>query len=62
MKRLQYDRYGGPEVLRLAEFEPPRPRPDEVRVRAAASNAPGRRPVRPGAGSLGRWQPSRHCG
>ncbi len=23
MKRLQYDRYGGPEVMRLAEFEPP---------------------------------------
>ncbi|WP_236654759.1 hypothetical protein [Streptacidiphilus anmyonensis] len=41
MKRLQYDRYGGPEVMRLAEFEPPRPGQDEVlvRVRAAASNA-----------------------
>ncbi|NGO69215.1 NAD(P)-dependent alcohol dehydrogenase, partial [Streptomyces sp. SB3404] len=41
VKRLQYDRYGGPEVMRLAEFEPPRPGPDEVlvRVRAAASNA-----------------------
>ncbi|GAB7037164.1 MULTISPECIES: NADP-dependent oxidoreductase [Catenuloplanes] len=41
MKRLQYDRYGGPEVMRLAEFTPPRPGPDEVlvRVRAAASNA-----------------------
>ena len=41
MKRLQYDSYGGPEVMRLAEFEPPRPGPDEVlvRVRAAASNA-----------------------
>lgn len=41
MKRLQYDCYGGPEVMRLAEFEPPRPGPDEVlvRVRAAASNA-----------------------
>lgn len=41
MKRLQYDRYGGPEVMRLAEFQPPRPGPDEVlvRVRAAASNA-----------------------
>jgi len=40
VKRLQYDRYGGPEVMRLAEFEPPRPGPDEVlvRVRAAASN------------------------
>ncbi|WP_329061104.1 NADP-dependent oxidoreductase [Amycolatopsis sp. NBC_01480] len=41
MKRLQYDRYGSPEVMRLAEFEPPRPGPDEVlvRVRAAAANA-----------------------
>ncbi|WP_198348143.1 NADP-dependent oxidoreductase [Plantactinospora sp. KBS50] len=41
MKRLQYDRYGGPEVMSLAEFEPARPGPDEVlvRVRAAASNA-----------------------
>ncbi|MFI5841426.1 NADP-dependent oxidoreductase [Catenuloplanes sp. NPDC051500] len=41
MKRLQYDTYGGPEVMRLAEFAPPRPGPDEVlvRVRAAASNA-----------------------
>ena len=41
MKRLQYDRYAGPEVMRLAEFELPRPGPDEVRVRvrAAASNA-----------------------
>jgi NADPH:quinone reductase-like Zn-dependent oxidoreductase len=41
VKRLQYDRYGGPEVMRLAEFEPPRPGPHEVlvRVRAAASNA-----------------------
>jgi NADPH:quinone reductase-like Zn-dependent oxidoreductase len=41
VKRLPYDRYGGPEVMRLAEFEPPRPGTDEVlvRVRAAASNA-----------------------
>lgn len=41
MKRLQYDRYGGPEVMRLAEFEPPPPGPGEVlvRVRAAAPNA-----------------------
>ncbi|WP_250032734.1 NADP-dependent oxidoreductase [Paractinoplanes maris] len=40
MKRLQYHRYGGPEVMRLADFEPPRPGPNEVlvRVRAAASN------------------------
>ncbi|MFG2051993.1 alcohol dehydrogenase catalytic domain-containing protein [Micromonospora sp. NPDC048935] len=41
MKRLQYDRYGGPEVMWLAEFEPARPGRDEVlvRVRVAASNA-----------------------
>ncbi|MFE7072790.1 hypothetical protein ACFU96_22170 [Streptomyces sp. NPDC057620] len=41
MKRMQYDRYGGPEVMRLAGFEPPPPGPDEVlvRTRAAASNA-----------------------
>jgi hypothetical protein len=43
VKRLQYDRYGGREVMRLAEFEPPRPGPDEVhvRVRAAAADALG---------------------
>ncbi|MGW5047507.1 alcohol dehydrogenase catalytic domain-containing protein [Streptomyces griseoluteus] len=41
MKRLPQDRYGGPEVMRLAEFAPPRPGRDEVlvRVRAAAPNA-----------------------
>jgi NADPH:quinone reductase-like Zn-dependent oxidoreductase len=41
VKRLQYHRYGGPEVMRLAEYEPPRPDPDEVLVRAwaAVSNA-----------------------
>ena len=41
MKRLQYHRYGGPEVLRLEDVEPPRPGPGEilVRVRAAAANA-----------------------
>ncbi|MEU8357136.1 NADP-dependent oxidoreductase [Nonomuraea sp. NPDC048882] len=41
MKRIQYHRYGGPEVLRLEDFEPPRPGRGEVRVRvrAAAANA-----------------------
>lgn len=41
MKRIQYHRYGGPEVLRLENFEPPRPGRGEisVRVRAAAANA-----------------------
>ncbi|MDI2031709.1 NADP-dependent oxidoreductase [Saccharopolyspora sp. TS4A08] len=40
MKRIQYHQYGGPEVLRLEEFEPARPGPGEVlvRVRAAAAN------------------------
>ncbi|MEU0791846.1 NADP-dependent oxidoreductase [Amycolatopsis sp. NPDC005961] len=41
MKRLQYHRYGGPEVLRLEDFEPARPGRGEilVRVKAAAANA-----------------------
>ncbi|MFG1607753.1 NADP-dependent oxidoreductase [Actinoplanes sp. NPDC049265] len=41
MKRVQYHRYGGPEVLRLEEFEPPDPGRGEilVRMRAAAANA-----------------------
>ncbi|WP_306214033.1 NADP-dependent oxidoreductase [Actinoplanes sp. RD1] len=40
MKRIQYHEYGGPEVLRLEEYEPARPGPGEVlvRVRAAAVN------------------------
>ncbi|MBB4682602.1 NADP-dependent oxidoreductase [Amycolatopsis jiangsuensis] len=40
MKRIQYHRYGGPEVLRLEEFAPARPGAGEVlvRVRAAAAN------------------------
>ncbi|MFC9173493.1 MULTISPECIES: sigma-70 family RNA polymerase sigma factor [Streptomyces] len=43
MKRLPNDRYGGPEVMRLAEFEPPWPGPDEVLVGvgAAAANSLG---------------------
>jgi NADPH:quinone reductase-like Zn-dependent oxidoreductase len=41
MKRIQYHRYGGPEVLRLEDFEPPQPGRGEVlvRVKAAAANA-----------------------
>jgi NADPH:quinone reductase-like Zn-dependent oxidoreductase len=41
MKRVQYHRYGGPEVLRLEDVEPPRPGPGEVlvRMKAAAANA-----------------------
>ncbi|MFJ6706850.1 MULTISPECIES: NADP-dependent oxidoreductase [unclassified Streptomyces] len=40
MKRIQYHQYGGPEVMRLEDFEPTRPGPGEVlvRVRAAAAN------------------------
>lgn len=41
MKRVQYRRYGGPEVLRLEDFEPARPGRGQilVRVKAAAANA-----------------------
>ena len=40
MQRIQYDRYGGPELMRLAEFELPPPGRGEVlvRVRAASAN------------------------
>ncbi|MFE2941247.1 NADP-dependent oxidoreductase [Streptomyces sp. NPDC059255] len=40
MKCIQYHRYGGPEVLRVEDFEPARPGPGEVlvRVKAAAAN------------------------
>ncbi|KAA2260663.1 NADP-dependent oxidoreductase [Solihabitans fulvus] len=40
MKRIQYHQYGGPEVLRLEDFQPARPGPGEVlvRVKAAAAN------------------------
>jgi len=40
MKRIQYHRYGGPEVMRFEDFEPVGPKAGElsVRVRAAAAN------------------------
>lgn len=40
MKRIQCSSYGGPDVLRLEEFQPPAPRGHQVLVRvyAAASN------------------------
>ena len=40
MKRIEYDRYGGPELMHLAQFEPAAPGPDEilVRVKVAALN------------------------
>ncbi|MFI7453652.1 NADP-dependent oxidoreductase [Nonomuraea sp. NPDC049714] len=39
-KRIQYHRYGGPEVLRLEDFAPAPPGPGQVlvRVKAAAAN------------------------
>jgi NADPH:quinone reductase-like Zn-dependent oxidoreductase len=39
MKRIQHHRYGGPEVLRLEDFEPRRPGPCEVLVRVRAAGA-----------------------
>lgn len=41
MRAVLYDRWGGPEVLRLAEVETPLPKDDEVliRVRAASVNS-----------------------
>jgi NADPH:quinone reductase-like Zn-dependent oxidoreductase len=41
MKRLQYDRYGGPDVLALEDLDTPSPGRGQVlvRVRAAAANA-----------------------
>jgi NADPH:quinone reductase-like Zn-dependent oxidoreductase len=40
VKRIQYHQYGGPDVMRLEDFEPPCPDVGEVlvRVRAAAAN------------------------
>jgi NADPH:quinone reductase-like Zn-dependent oxidoreductase len=40
MQRIQYHQYGGPEVMRLEEAEPPAPGKGQVlvRVRAAAAN------------------------
>jgi len=37
MKRVVIDRFGGPEVLQVAEVDDPRPGPGEVRVRVLAS-------------------------
>lgn len=39
MKRIQYHQYGGPEVLRLEEFQPRSPGPNEVLVRVHAASA-----------------------
>ena len=37
MKRVVVDRFGGPEVVRVVEDDPPRPGPGEVRVRVLAA-------------------------
>lgn len=39
MKRIQYHRYGGPEVMRLEDFQPKGPAANEVRVRVRAAAA-----------------------
>ncbi|WP_213457369.1 NADP-dependent oxidoreductase [Rhizomonospora bruguierae] len=39
VKRIQYHQYGGPEVLRLEEFEPRSLAPNEVLVRVHAASA-----------------------
>ncbi|MBR7827230.1 NADP-dependent oxidoreductase [Actinospica sp. MGRD01-02] len=39
MKRIQYHQYGGPEVMRLEDFEPAPPGADEVLVRVHAAGA-----------------------
>jgi NADPH:quinone reductase-like Zn-dependent oxidoreductase len=38
LKRLQYDKYGGPEVVRLTSFPLPPPGEDEVMVQVAAAS------------------------
>ena len=38
MRRLQYDKYGGPEVVRLASFTLPPPGDDDVLVRVSAAS------------------------
>ncbi len=38
MKRLQYDNYGGPEVVHLSSYTLPAPQADEVLVRVAAAS------------------------
>jgi NADPH:quinone reductase-like Zn-dependent oxidoreductase len=38
MERLEYDRYGGPELVHLASFTLPQPRANEVVVRVAAAS------------------------
>jgi NADPH:quinone reductase-like Zn-dependent oxidoreductase len=39
MKRIQYNRYGGPEELRLVDIDTPKPDQGQVRVRVMAASA-----------------------
>lgn len=38
MQRLEYDHYGGPEVVNLRPYSLPEPRPEEVLVRVVAAS------------------------
>ncbi|MEV0407624.1 NAD(P)-dependent alcohol dehydrogenase [Actinoallomurus sp. NPDC050550] len=38
MRRIQYHRYGGPEIMRLEEFELPSPQADEIAVAVKAAS------------------------
>lgn len=38
MKRLEYDRYGGPDLIHLADYTLPAPREDELIVRVAVAS------------------------
>jgi len=38
MQRIEYDRYGGPELMHLATFERPKPGPDEILVQIKAAS------------------------
>lgn len=38
MQRIEYDRYGGPEVMRLGDYTPRPPRSDEIHIRVKAAS------------------------
>lgn len=38
MKRIEYDRYGGPELMHLAAFQPPSPGPGDILVQVKAAS------------------------
>lgn len=58
-RAVRFDRYGGREVLYVADIEMPAPGPGEVvvEVRAAGIN-PGRPPSGSGRCTRGSWPPS----